>query len=65
MKSNVAACIDCCRLATDLADFAQDADGLVGELLEVLGIDARRCFGHVGSSLVAGELRRQRSLMTD
>jgi hypothetical protein len=45
-NANLTSGVDCCLLATDLAHFAQDADGLVGELLEVRGGDAGGCFGH-------------------
>jgi len=38
--------IDGRLLAAQLAHFAQDADGLVGELLEVRGGDAGGGFGH-------------------
>ena len=44
--ADLAACIDSRLLAAQLADFAEDADGLVGELLEVGSGDARGCFGH-------------------
>jgi hypothetical protein len=44
--ADLAACVDSRLLAAQLADFAEDADGLVGELLEVGSSDARGCFGH-------------------
>lgn len=46
--TDLATSIDCCLLAAQLADFAENADCLVGELLEVWGGDARGCFGHCG-----------------
>ena len=44
--ADLAACVDSRLFAAQLADFAEDADGLVGELLEVGSGDARGCFGH-------------------
>jgi hypothetical protein len=45
MNINLASRVDGRLLASQLADFADDADGAVGELLEVLRIDARSRFG--------------------
>ena len=45
---DLAACVDGRLFAAQLADFAEDADGLVGELLEVGSGDAGGCFGHCG-----------------
>lgn len=46
--ADLAACVDSRLFAAQLADFAEDADGLVGELLEVGSGDAGGCFGHCG-----------------
>lgn len=45
---DLAACVDGRLFAAQLADFAEDADGLVGELLKVGSGDARGCFKHCG-----------------
>lgn len=45
---DLAACIDGRLFAAQLADFAEDADGLVGKLLKVGSGDARGCFRHCG-----------------
>lgn len=46
MQLNVTAGFDGGRFATDLSHFAENADGAVGELLEVRGRDAGSGFGH-------------------
>ena len=48
MNCDVAVCVDGRGIAADLAHFAHDADVLVGELLQVGGVDAGGCFGHCG-----------------
>lgn len=45
---DLAACVDGRLFAAQLADFAEDADGLVGKLLKVGSSDARGCFRHCG-----------------
>lgn len=47
-NTDLATGIDSCLLAAQLADFAENADCLVGELLEVRCGNARGCFGHCG-----------------
>lgn len=46
MDIDLTASIDSSLLASELCDFAQDADCSVGELLQVGGVDAGSLFGH-------------------
>jgi hypothetical protein len=48
----LATSIDGCCLAAQLANFAEDADGLVGELFEVGSGDTGGCFRHDGEGFV-------------
>lgn len=54
MQLHLTAGFDGGRFATDLSDFAENADGAVGELLEVGSSDAGSGFGHDGCCLRDG-----------
>lgn len=54
MQLHLTAGFDGGRFATDLSDFAENADGAVGELLEVGSGDAGSGFGHDGCCLRDG-----------
>jgi hypothetical protein len=47
-NTDLATSVDGSCLAAQLADFAEDTNGLVGELFEVGGGDTGSCFGHDG-----------------
>lgn len=48
MKRDLSSGINRCLFAAQLSNASQDANGLVGELLEVGRSDTRGCFGHFG-----------------
>lgn len=54
MQLHLTAGFDGGRFATDLSDFAENADGAVGELLEVGSGDTGSGFGHDGCCLRDG-----------
>lgn len=54
MQLHLTASFDGGRLATDLSDFAENADGAVGELLKVGSGDTGSGFGHDGCCLRDG-----------